>query len=110
LYQKGFIQDSNKEKKYLNGEPDILVKDLQFYTMKSLSDYNGTYQLKVESPETGLIFQNSSSDSIEAEATLIREYYEDLTDNSRTTIYWFKQNKDIISPKQPEYHVYAGIG
>lgn len=110
LYQKGFIQDTKKEKP---NDPDILVKNLQFYMMKPLSDFNGVYQLKVESldSENGQwSFENNESDPIILKATFLREHYEDLTNNAYTTVYWFKQNKDVISPTQSKYHLYAGAG
>ena len=112
LYKQGFIQDDVKEAVWSDGEPDILVKDIQIYAMQPLTDNNAGYQLKVESQDTGLIFNGDEPEdfNIIANATLLRQYFEDLTRNSDTTFYWFKQSENIVSPMQSEYSMYGGIG
>lgn len=112
LYKQGFIQDEVKEVVWSDGEPDILVKDIQVYAMQPLTDNNAGYQLKVESQDTGLIFNGDEPEdfNIIANATLLRQYFEDLTRNSDTTFYWFKQSENIVSPMQSEYSIYGGIG
>ena len=111
LYKQGFIEDAVKEVAWLDHEPDILVRDIQVYAMRPLSDNNSGYQLKVEGKDTGFIFEGKDSDvNIVANATLLREYFEDLTRNSDTTFYWFKQSENIVSPMQSEYSIYGGIG
>ena len=110
LYKQGFIEDAVKEATWLD-EPDILVRDIQVYAMRPLSDNNSGYQLKVEGKDTGFVFENKESDvDIIANATLLREYFEDLTRNSDTTFYWFKQSENVVSPMQSEYSIYGGIG
>jgi hypothetical protein len=81
FYQEGFISDSEIE-----NEDDILVKDLQFYLMKPLTDLNGQYQLKVEAQETGMIF-NDSVNKINLTANLTREFFENLNGNSDTQFF-----------------------
>jgi len=111
LYKQGFIENTVKEVTWLNHEPDILVRDIQVYAMRPLSDNNSGYQLKVEGKDTGFVFEGKESDvNIIANATLSREYFEDLTRNSDTTFYWFKQSENVVSPMQSEYSIYGGIG
>ena len=87
LYKQGFIEDEVKEniwRKDINEDfpkPDILVKDIQMYAMRPLSDNAAGYQLKVE-------------DEV----------------NVDTTFYWFKQSSDVVSPSQSEYNIYGGVG
>lgn len=112
LYKQGFIEDDVKETKWLEHEPDILVRDIQVYAMQPLSDNNAGYQLKVESPDTGSIFrvEDSEDSIITVNAILLRQYYEDLTRNSNTRFHWFEQDESIVSPMQEGYSLYAREG
>ena len=105
LYKEGFEKSSVKETE------DILVRNLQLYMMKPLTDYNGQYQLKVEANETGMIFEDTINPApIKLNATLVREFYEDLTGNADTSFYWFEQNRSVTSANHASYHVYGGLG
>jgi hypothetical protein len=57
--------------------------------MKPLTDYDGTYQLKVESPKQGFIFYGDEAEDyqIKLTATVFRELYEDLSRNQNTKFY-----------------------
>lgn len=108
FYKDGFIENESFDED--RGE-DIFVKDIQIYMMKPLTDYNGQYQLKVEATETGMTFKNENNpETIDVKASLMREFYEDLTNNADTTIYWFKQNESVVSASSNLYHVYGGLG
>ena len=101
LYKEGFIQDASKEanwplptpieeeKGIQQAGPDIFVRNLQMYFMKPLTDYDGTYQLKVESPKQGFIFYGDEAEDyqIKLTATVFRELYEDLSRNQNTKFY-----------------------
>ena len=111
FYKEGFIEDSVKESTWREGDPDIWVRNVQMYLMKPISEISSGYQLKVEATDTGMIFDSEDDDQeIIAEATFLKQYYEDLTKNSKTKIYWFKQSDSVTSPANANYNIYGGIG
>lgn len=108
LYQQGFKANAVVESLR---EEDILVKNIQLYAMRPLTDDAAGYQLKVEDKDNGMIFDGRDQEAkLTVQATLFREYYEDLSRNSKTTFYWFKQSEAIVSPVQNDYSIYGGIG
>lgn len=108
FYQQGF--KSNEVVESLRKE-DILVKDIQLYMMRPLSDDSAGYQLKVEDKDNGMVFSGENENAtLTVKATLFREYYEDLSRNSDTKFYWFKQSEAITSATQDDYNIYGGIG
>lgn len=126
FYKKGFKSDEKKESN-LDDPNDIKVKNVQFYLMKPIADYNGEYQLKVEADENGTVFKEETTtitkesgeveqvkiivpETITMKAVFLRQMYEDLTKNSKTTIYWFKEDPYVNSRSNEYFREYAGLG
>ena len=88
FFQEGFNQSYENELIWpLNnpGTSDILVRNLQLYFLDSSSE-NGIYNLKVEPYNSSPIIENGS-DEIQFKATFLKQFYEDLTTNSKTKFY-----------------------
>lgn len=113
FFQEGFLQDYVNEKQWPPSDPDspdIWVKNLQICPLKFLSQ-NNEYSLKVEPyNETSSIINNISEETLQFKATFLRQFYEDLTSNINTKIYWFKESSSVNAINNINYNVLAGIG
>ena len=113
FFQEGFLQDYVNEKQWPPSDPDspdIWVKNLQICPLKFLSQ-NNEYSLKVEPyNETSSIINNISEETLQFKATFLRQFYEDLTSNINTKIYWFKESSSVNTINNINYNVLAGIG
>ena len=96
------------EKPY--GEPDIFVKNIQIYAMKPLEAQSGDYSLKVEPYGGNDFILSAANPSTQFKATVLRQLYEDLTYNDKTSYYWFKESPAIINSSCDGYNYLAGVG
>ena len=83
FYKEGFIENNNKEE--LNN-PDIYIKNLQFYAMNPLDAQSGDYSLKIEPLGDYDIILSNSLNETQLKATFLRKNYEDLTTSSSTYV------------------------
>ena len=103
LFKENFNEDSDKDTK-----EDIFVQNIQFYILEPLDTVSGDYNLKVESLTTGSVL-SKEDDFASFTATLTRKVYEDLSVNSNTSFYWFKEDPSVQIGEEG-YHLYGGKG
>lgn len=119
FFKEGFIENEEAEKQWplgndftVNpyGEPDIFVKNIQIYAMKPLEAQSGDYSLKVEPYGNNDFILSAATPSTQFKATVLRQLYEDLTYNDKTSYYWFKESPAIINSSSDGYNYLAGVG
>ncbi len=92
------------------GEPDIYVKNIQIYVANNIEKQIDNYSLKVESYNNSSYIFDDNTTEIEVEAILLRGDKENLSLNSNTTFYWFKESSFINSFQNSKYNALAGLG
>ena len=119
FFKEGFVENEIAESQWPLGNdftenpyggPDIFVKNIQIYAMKPLEAQSGDYSLKVEPYGGNDFILSAANPSTHFKATVLRQLYEDLTYNDKTSYYWFKESPAIINSSCDGYNYLAGVG
>lgn len=113
FFKQGFVENYRAEQNWplsAPGTPDIFVKNIQLYAMKPLDAQSGDYSLKIEPQSGSSNILEASNPEVIMEAKVLRKLVENLTYNSNTKLYWFKESFSITSTTSEGYDYRAGKG
>lgn len=106
IWEEGFVEQSDTIQADFWGA-DILVKDVEIYGLREISATNGDYTLRLTTPQGATFSTLESAESLSAYATVTYQNSTDVSDS--TTYYWFAKD-DRIDASSEEYNIYGGNG
>lgn len=106
IWEEGFIEESDTVQADFWGA-DILVKDVEIYGLKEISATNGDYTLRLTTPQGAMFTTLENTETLSAYGTVTYQNKTDVSDS--TTYYWFAKD-DRIDASSEQYNIYGGNG
>ena len=106
IYEKGFVSESDTVQADFWGA-DILVKDVEIYGLRQITATNGDYTLRLSTPQGALFHTLTPEETLTALGTVTYQNTTDVSDS--TSYYWFTKD-DRVDATSEHYNIYGGSG